>query len=282
MFRPTQHSTIPAHTRKPSRSLLIAVAVSLSLLLPVIVNAGGQDQIRTTWPVGPMSTAEAYGVDVIPESLNADVGTYVTGWLALDFTADLSGTFTQVGTVAQSSHWHWFVYSQVQVACLRGTPQGDGHTCNGDFEDLVNQSETSRVDLYFGYTLIFGPSWAAQVYGISAYTGQLEADEVAYIGEGSNQIYKAQITSEESFNTFDDLGLDLSFYYYHPIYASGGSYADFLSPGTIDAPFPRDPGSPPTSSICPTPYGGVYPNLGGDSRYWYAGTRGITCSGTIP
>ncbi len=241
MRRFKRNVSTTAHPIKSLRALLVSVGISLSLLLPIAVGAGGQDQVRTTWPYGPMTTAGSYGVYIVPESVNSNIGTYVTGWLGLDFDSCVCATFTQVGIVAQGgvhgADWHWFVYSYAPVTCLRGTPQGDGFTCNGDYEDLVDHNKVSSVSIYRGYTSIYGPSWAALVNGPTA-TGQIEAHEVAYINVSSTQIYKAQVTSEESFNTRDDPGIDLSFYFYHPAYASGGSFVGFPSPGGIDTPSP--------------------------------------------
>jgi len=105
--------------------------------------------------------------------------------------------------------------------------------------------------------------WVARIYDTYG-----NGYDLAIIHSGSNRIYKALCVTEEAYPDPADPFWTAKFYHYHPQYKSGGTWYDWpASSGTNVNKITT------TEGTCPAHYGAL-PYLGGDPRYWYAGTAG--------
>lgn len=266
---------------------LYSVAAGFAMLSSVNIGAAGNSFIVSQWP---LYQTDAYAVYITPAATASRADAFTTGWLSLDLHApvfDGSGNivtfsqeFSQVGSMAKFGLLFWFVYAEKGVFCTRGVqapPDGDGISrgCNGQSGDLVFVNQTNGVALY----RLSNGQWAAQVNSILPFN---EPFFVAFIGSVSFQIYNAQVDAEEGYDTAPDPQLFMRYFFYHPLVnVPGQGYLDWPGPANL-YPFTTIAGVP----VCPVPYGAYFGDqgtgIGGDPRYWFAGTNGPVCFYTIP
>lgn len=284
--------------------LFVGIAISLAVSLCHVMNAAADDPyfsdlLDAHWRVDlpSVNTAQAYFTYLQPANyLDNTPGTFTTGWLGIYLQPYIDGVagsakFTQIGTMSQNGQLFWFVESEAHLDCIQGTritnlpPPLTG--CFGDANSFVRLQQWNAVALYH-----YGTKWFAN---IQDYTGS-SADVVAVTlldDQGqvydTTQIYSSEVASEEAYDTItypNDPTVNMSYFFAHPQFycqsaycPSNPGFTDWVGSGSILDFFeftrPGDPNAPPCL------YGGVF-NLSGDSRFWYTGNGGTSCSFVFP
>lgn len=234
----------------------------LRIDLPVVKSAGAYDLLLYT----PVATR--------PSGL----GDFTTAWLGLDL-ADGPGTggrqFSQVGLIVRPDGLRWFVYAEPGVTCHRGTPNYNTLGCQGAVGDIVTTGNYYRVELRR-----VSSGWHAMIY--DTYSNPYV---LATINSTSTEIFRAQATTEQGYSSTVNPYTPAYYYHYHPRYyvTAPYIYADWPQSTTgITGSSPRRYSEIWTwasngATICPNYYG-AGPNVGGDERFWFAGTGGTICN----
>jgi len=252
------------------RAKLVASVVLAVAIFPAISVGAYNDFMVARW--NPAQSA-AYGTYIITDQASNGGADYTAAWIGFDLAPSIpgvtfSGLFTQVGVQSDFDSYYWFVYAESGVTCVRGT-QRDARTCIGVIGDIVGQDKVNAYALYQ-----FAGAWVAQV---SDYTSG-GIYPVAWINSNSHQIYNYIDTNAERVSDFTNSAkLPMRYFFYHPTYLAtpSNTYTDLIGPGMFYTATRE-----PMGVICP-PYGGLS-DLGGDPRYWFAGTNGPMCTFTIP
>lgn len=185
--------------------------------------------------------------------------------------------------MAEFGHLFPFVYAEAGVSCIvpgavythYDSTRGIYLGCQFAFEDHVGYGQTSGFSLY---RLPSNGQWVAQVSDQGG-----NAENLAFTGSTNAAIFRAQVTDETGFDGDSDPVTPISFYFYHPLYFTGSSYVDWPSSGLAYFHSTGLRSNNQQVPVCPSPYGGIYPNVNGnDPRYWYMGNLGYTCGYNFP
>lgn len=236
--------------------------------------------------------AGSYFTYIAPSGAYIDTisGTTTSAWMAVYLApfhdGDPPGTakFTQVGVMIIPNGYGGyslttFVESEAGIICYNPWTAFPINSvisgCIGPANRYVSLDQYTPFSIYHGngawYAGLADASGSATIAQFGLYNAQGQYYD-------SGLIFRAEVAAEQIYTQQEDPTSPMSYFFYHPkYYAYGVGYTDWPgSPYAYDPFFFARPGDPNAPSCL---YGGYfgYP----DTRVWYVGSGGSTCSHTF-
>jgi hypothetical protein len=259
--------------------LFLTFVLVLSLPNIVYANSGNTHiagELRVDLPI--VNTSGDYKVSIAGNGpINSwDTSTsFTTAWLAVYLPV-----FFQVGTVVNSSGYHWFAETDTpQIQCLEGTTWSIPAPSSACIEDL-NSTNYVSPGYYQDVEIVtyLDGYWYARFYERDG-----TPHDVARIPSTAQTVTRVSANFEEAWTANSDPYLPAVFSFRHPQYMvwndgfkewpiSSNDHKSFIYP------FPQGLG------FCPTHYGAAL-LFGNDPRSWYAGSAianyNMVCDATL-